>query len=40
MSVIIFGVVVGIGLTLLVSGTITRPLNEIIRVLKRVRDRV
>ena len=38
LSVVIFGVVVGIGLTLLVSGTITRPLNEIIRVLKRVRD--
>ncbi len=38
MSVVIFGVVVGVGLTLLVSGTITRPLNEIIRVLKRVRD--
>ena len=38
LSVVIFGVVAGIGLTLLVSGTITRPLNEIIRVLKRVRD--
>ena len=38
LSVVIFGVVVGIGLSLLVSGTITRPLNEIIRVLKGVRD--
>ncbi len=27
-----------IGLTILVSGNITRPLKEIIRVLKRVRD--
>jgi sigma-B regulation protein RsbU (phosphoserine phosphatase) len=34
----IFGIGVGIGLTILVSGTITRPLKEIIRVLKRVRD--
>ena len=34
----IFGICVGIGLTLLVSGNITRPLKEIVRVLKRVRD--
>ena len=34
----IFGISVGIGLTILVSGNITRPLKEIIRVLKRVRD--
>ncbi len=37
-SVIVFGMTVGISLTLLVSGSITRSLNEIIRVLKRVRD--
>ena len=36
----IFGISVGIGLTILVSGNITRPLKEIIRVLKRVRDGV
>ena len=34
----IFGIIVGIGLTILVSGNIKRPLKEIIRVLKRVRD--
>ena len=34
----IFGITVGIGLTMLVSGNITRPVKEIIRVLKRVRD--
>ena len=34
----IFGISVGIGLTMLVSGNITRPVKEIIRVLKRVRD--
>ncbi|MGD8989916.1 MAG: SpoIIE family protein phosphatase [Desulfobacterales bacterium] len=34
----LFGIGVGIGLMLLVSGNITRPLKEIIRVLKRVRD--
>ncbi|MGD2187370.1 MAG: SpoIIE family protein phosphatase, partial [Desulfobacterales bacterium] len=34
----IFGVSVGIGLTMLVSGNFTRPVKEIIRVLKRVRD--
>jgi sigma-B regulation protein RsbU (phosphoserine phosphatase) len=34
----LFGIGVGIGLTILVSGNITRPLKEIIRVLKRVRD--
>jgi sigma-B regulation protein RsbU (phosphoserine phosphatase) len=34
----IFGISVGIGLTLLVSGNITRPVKEIIRVLKRIRD--
>ena len=34
----IFGISVGIGLTILVSGNITRPLKEIIRVLKKVRD--
>ena len=34
----IFGISVGIGLAILVSGNITRPLKEIIRVLKRVRD--
>jgi sigma-B regulation protein RsbU (phosphoserine phosphatase) len=34
----IFGISLGIGLTLLVSGNITRPVKEIIRVLKRVRD--
>ncbi len=34
----IFGISVGIGLTLLVSGNITRPVKEIIRVLKKVRD--
>ena len=34
----LFGISVGIGLTILVSGNITRPLKEIIRVLKRVRD--
>ncbi|MGD8492071.1 MAG: SpoIIE family protein phosphatase [Desulfobacterales bacterium] len=34
----LFGISVGIGLAILVSGNITRPLKEIIRVLKRVRD--
>lgn len=34
----IFGISVGIGLTILVSGNITRPVKEIIRVLKKVRD--
>ena len=34
----IFGISVGIGLAALVSGNITRPLKEIIRVLKSVRD--
>ncbi len=34
----IFGISVGIGLAVLVSGNITRPLKEIIQVLKRVRD--
>ncbi|MGD9054774.1 MAG: SpoIIE family protein phosphatase [Desulfobacterales bacterium] len=34
----LFGISVGIGLTILVSGIITRPLKEIIRVLKKVRD--
>ncbi|MBW2432610.1 MAG: SpoIIE family protein phosphatase [Deltaproteobacteria bacterium] len=34
----ILGIGVGIGLAILVSGNITRPLKEIIRVLKRVRD--
>ena len=34
----IFGITVGIGLAVLVSGNITRPLKEIIRVLKSVRD--
>jgi sigma-B regulation protein RsbU (phosphoserine phosphatase) len=34
----LFGISVGIGLAVLVSGNITRPLKEIIRVLKRVRD--
>jgi sigma-B regulation protein RsbU (phosphoserine phosphatase) len=34
----LFGISVGIGLTILVSGNITRPVIEIIRVLKKVRD--
>ena len=34
----IFGICVGVGLAVLVSGNITRPLKEIIRVLQRVRD--
>jgi sigma-B regulation protein RsbU (phosphoserine phosphatase) len=34
----IFGISVGIGLTMLVSGNITHHVKEIIRVLKRVRD--
>jgi sigma-B regulation protein RsbU (phosphoserine phosphatase) len=34
----IFGICVGAGLAVLVSGNITRPLKEIIRVLQRVRD--
>jgi sigma-B regulation protein RsbU (phosphoserine phosphatase) len=34
----IFGITVGIGLAVLVSGNITGPLKEIIRVLKSVRD--
>ena len=34
----IFGISVGVGLAILVSGNITRPINEIIRVLKWVRD--
>jgi sigma-B regulation protein RsbU (phosphoserine phosphatase) len=34
----IFGISVGVGLAVLVSGNITRPLKEIIRVLKKVRD--
>ena len=34
----IFGISVGVGLTIIASGNITRPTKEIIRVLKRVRD--
>ncbi len=34
----VLAISVGIGLTILVSGNITRPLKEIIRVLKKVRD--
>ena len=34
----VFGISIGIGLTILVSGNISRPVKEIIRVLKRIRD--
>jgi sigma-B regulation protein RsbU (phosphoserine phosphatase) len=34
----LFGISIGIGLTIIVSSNLTRPLQEIIRVLKTVRD--